>query len=232
MSGQRMEEAAAAHVVTEAVATEAVGGGPVVEHGTPIEFGATQAAPVEQADPHGPDATVRRLIGRPLTAAEQRESAAYDALRAALRGARDDAALSQAELARRLELGQSEVSRLETAVGPGTRLGRIRRYLAVCGAELFLTVRTAAGRDLGMSPDAPRRQAAAPADRSVAAGEQAQRTLILHILALDEAMAQERLAPGQAARLRQGFLRRVQEMLTPGGADPAGSRDVRFAPAE
>jgi transcriptional regulator with XRE-family HTH domain len=152
--------------------------------------------------------TAERLIGRPLTPAERDEGEAYDALRAALRAAREDAGLAQAELARRLELGQSEVSRAETSVGPGTRLGRIRAYLAACGAHLELRVRTAKGRVIEVEPD--------PAAHATRA--QAERDLIAHVLALDETLEQDQVAPDLARRLRRDFLRRLGQAPLAGPA--------------
>jgi hypothetical protein len=92
----------------------------------------------------------QRLLGRRLTEAELVESARYDDLRAALRSARDDAELSQSAIAQCLALTQSEVSRLETSVGPGTRLGRVQRYLAACGAQLVLLIRTARAHEFAI----------------------------------------------------------------------------------
>jgi len=104
----------------------------------------TSAAPADA--PEAPEAVAARLTGRVPTPRERAEAAFYGGLRPVLLAARDDAVLSQSDLAQRLEMGQSEVSRLETSVGPRTRLGRIRDYLAGCGARLAVVVSTATGR--------------------------------------------------------------------------------------
>ena len=92
-------------------------------------------------------ASVESIIGRAPTDEELEESLGYDELRRALRHARIDADESQAELARRLKVGQSEVSRLETSVGPTTQFGRIRNYLKACGAQFKVVVQTATGQE-------------------------------------------------------------------------------------
>jgi len=89
---------------------------------------------------------VSRASERSLTEAELAEMSGYEDLREALRAARNDSDASQMEIAAILDVGQSEVSRLETSIGPGSRLGRIKRYLNACGAEFELAVRTKAGQ--------------------------------------------------------------------------------------
>lgn len=166
------------------------------------------------------ESVVGQLIGRAPTAAETQAAAAYGDLRWALRAAREDAGLSQTEVAGRMELGQSEVSRLESSVGPITRLGRIRNYLAACGATMEVVVTTAAGREL-RSPAAAAVAMAAP-DRAA---------LLDAILAFDRAIGEttrrRQMAPEQAVSLREAFLRHLLGRPAASG----GTREAAAAPA-
>ena len=166
---------------------------------------------------------VRRLIGREPTAEELQAAAAYGDLRWALRAAREDAGLSQTEIAARMALGQSEVSRLESSVGPITRLGRIRNYLAACGADMRVVVTTASGRELH-SPATP--AGAIPAPKRDA--------LYDAILALDRTLDQTTrgrlITPEQAGRLRESFLRHLLGTPEARGGAPEG-RETVAAPA-
>jgi transcriptional regulator with XRE-family HTH domain len=91
------------------------------------------------------------VTGRRPTDREIRESAWYDSLRNAVRLARQDAGSSQTDVANCLGLTQSEVSRLETSLGPGTRLGRLRDYLGACAAEIDMAITTTQGRRVAAS---------------------------------------------------------------------------------
>ena len=59
----------------------------------------------------------------------------FDDLRGRLRRLRKAQNLSQAELAGRLRRPQSEISRLENSLGPGSRLGNVRDYVRACGED-------------------------------------------------------------------------------------------------
>jgi len=215
------------------------------------------AIAAEPADSDSPEALARRLIGRAPTAHEMAEAAFYDSIRPVLLAARDDASLSQTDVAKRLRIGQSEVSRLETSVGPSTRLGRLQNYLAGCGAHLALVVQTASGRLLFGGDSAPviavveqespigsnepwpsgtegvsllqlaghapvvtgsGASGAVATDAggygtvatAAAAPGSDPRVLIDHILALDAAMADANIPPGQVTRMRQAFLTRLR----------------------
>lgn len=91
----------------------------------------------------------------------------FDDLRGRLRRLRKAQNLSQAELAGRLHRPQSEISRLENSLGPGSRLGNVRDYVRACGedfnvvfgpsdlaGENAMPADTALG-DFGRGPGAP-----------------------------------------------------------------------------
>lgn len=59
----------------------------------------------------------------------------FDDLRGQLRRLRKARNLSQVELAGRLHRPQSEISRLENSLGPGSRLGNVRDYVRACGED-------------------------------------------------------------------------------------------------
>lgn len=99
---------------------------------------------------------VSSILGRAPSEYEVDEGIWYDALRATLRQARADDETSQGQIAERLKVAQSEVSRLETSVGPGTSLGRVRDYLRACGARIDVTITTRAGRSLAVGARNPR----------------------------------------------------------------------------
>lgn len=91
---------------------------------------------------------VSSILGRPPSEYEVEEGIWYDALRVTLRRARADDKTSQGQIAERLKVAQSEVSRLETSVAPGTSLGRVRDYLRACGARINVMIVTRTGRFL------------------------------------------------------------------------------------
>lgn len=170
------------------------------------------------------DDVLRRLIGRDPTPEERNTAAAYGDLRWALRAAREDAGLSQTEIAAGMELAQSEVSRLETSIGPATRIGRIRDYLAACRARMRVVVTTAAGREFHSPAIEQGHMTAAMRD-----------ALFDGIFALDktvdDAMHDRRLTPEQAAWLREAFLRHLLgKSAIPGGA--AETREAAEARGE
>ena len=137
--------------------------------------------------------------------------------------------MSQAAIAGRMGLVQSEVSRLETTVGPGTRFGRLCKYLDACGARITLTVRTARGRELAWSP-APDQASSTAGQPTVSAAvpgpaigwAPARLTQMLDdILALEECLQQVGVEPGEASRIRHAFLTRLQARQQP--ASPAAA---------
>lgn len=89
-----------------------------------------------------PEESAGRLSGRALTPGELAEVDWYDDLSLALRQMRQSAGWTQAQLAERLQVRQSEISRFENAVGPRTQLGKIRAYVDACGGDLSLILET------------------------------------------------------------------------------------------
>ena len=164
------------------------------------------------------DEVVRVLIGRDATEEERQTAATYGDLRWALRVAREDAGLSQTEIAARMAIAQSEVSRLETSVGPVTRLGRLRDYLAACGARMQVVVTTRAGREL--------RSPAAAAGAMVGA----RRAVDAMNRTLDAAVLARELTPAQALRLHQTFVRHL--MAAPAALGGGGNaHETEVTPA-
>lgn len=84
------------------------------------------------------DDFVETISGERPSDDARRELDWYDDLRDGLRMLRNAADLSQSDLAGKLGVGQSEVSRIETTLGPGTRIGRIREFAKKCGAHTVL----------------------------------------------------------------------------------------------
>lgn len=158
------------------------------------------------------DEVVRRLIGRDPTADERHAATAYGDLRWALRGAREDARLSQTDIAQGMALAQSEVSRLETSIGPMTRIGRMYDYLRTCRAQMQVDVMTCTDRTFRVPIAGSARLPAASRD-----------ALIDGIAALDatlrDATDRRLLDAGQAAWLREAFLQHLRRQ--PVGNDAA-----------
>ena len=165
------------------------------------------------------EAAAARLLGRPPTNAELAEGAEQDALRTLLLQARECAGQSQSEVARRMGVRQSEVSRLETSIGPGTRLGRLRAYLAACDATLTLTLRMADGsaQNWGDAPPRPTAPTAAMANDTITVGSSpAMPQMLDDILALEASLAAVGLDPVTAARVRYDFLHRIRATAAQG----------------
>ena len=78
----------------------------------------------------------RYLTGETLSDEAAAEALWYERLRRRLVAARKSAFANQAALARAMGTSQSEVSRLENGLGPGTRFGSLRSYLTACGTSL------------------------------------------------------------------------------------------------
>lgn len=76
------------------------------------------------------------LTGKTLSEDEAAETLWYERLRRRMIAARKEGDKNQAEIARSMDTSQSEVSRLENGLGPGTRLGTLRGYLSACGTSL------------------------------------------------------------------------------------------------
>lgn len=84
----------------------------------------------------GGDKIFEALTGSPPTDDEIADLIFYSGLQTVLRNKRKKCNLSQTELAERIGELQSEISRLERTIGPGTGLGKIRNHLKGCGATL------------------------------------------------------------------------------------------------
>jgi transcriptional regulator with XRE-family HTH domain len=78
--------------------------------------------------------------GIDLPDGDAREEEWFESLRRQLRALRKERGLSQTVVAERLERPQSEVSRLENSLGPGSRIGAIRDYVKACDAQSELKV--------------------------------------------------------------------------------------------
>ncbi len=98
------------------------------EAGSRVEMASTPAEAVEAITGRRPDDTTLS------------ELKWYQAVRDRLRHVRNDADLSQQALAGKLGVQQSEVSRIENSLGPGTRLGKLRAYAAACGAQVGVAI--------------------------------------------------------------------------------------------
>jgi hypothetical protein len=189
--------------------------------------GVTPAPADTAAELGDPNATAARLLGQDLTQEEIAEATAYDDLRAVLLAARDDADRSQTEIAEKMAIKQSEVSRLETTVGPGTRIGRLKKYLEACDARLSVVVHTAQGRQLPWGAPLGAEPAVALGEAYMAATPAAELQMLDDILALDASLGAAGIAAGDAVRIRHAFLtqlqasRRQQFAMMGGGADPA-----------
>lgn len=165
-----------------------------------------------------PASVAARLIGRTPTSAEQTAAASYDDLRAILRMAREDTPLKQKDIAQVMGIPQSEVSRLETTIGPGTRFGRLSKYLAACGAELVLNVRTAQGHQLTWDAHGSTLAVAEP--RAVSEGHLSEPgvspviagrlEMLDDILDLEEALYNAEVSSDDAARVMHAFLTRLR----------------------
>ncbi len=84
----------------------------------------------------GGDKIFEALTGSPPTNDEIDDLIFYSGLQTMLRNKRKECNLSQTELAEQIGELQSEISRLERTIGPGTGLGKIRNHLKGCGATL------------------------------------------------------------------------------------------------
>ena len=84
------------------------------------------------------DDFVEAISGERPSDDEHRELDWYRGVRDGLRALRNAAELNQGDLADELGVRQSEVSRIETTLGPGTRIGRIREFAKKCGADTLL----------------------------------------------------------------------------------------------
>ena len=84
------------------------------------------------------DDFVEAISGERPSDDEHRELDWYRGVRDGLRALRNAAELNQGDLADELGVRQSEVSRIETTLGPGTRSGRIREFAKKCGAHTLL----------------------------------------------------------------------------------------------
>lgn len=82
----------------------------------------------------GEDA-VEWVMGAPMSEQDAREVEWYERLRLAMRDVRNAAGKQQSAIAAALGRTQSEISRLERGVGPGTGIGRIKSYFEACGAQ-------------------------------------------------------------------------------------------------
>jgi transcriptional regulator with XRE-family HTH domain len=172
------------------------------------------------------------FFGEKLAEREIGESRWYDDLRDRLRTMRSIAGLSQAAVAERLEIGQSEVSRLETSLGPGTRLGRIRAYLATCDASLSFSIEPAAMPAAAPLPggaftgtlwlDPATGQLTptpvTPAQRAQSGFGDPVDLTTAFLLALDEAMGEAGLPAETAGQIRRTVLHRVHRHRGPGVA--------------
>lgn len=93
--------------------------------------------------------------GTALPPAALDEALWYERLRRRMVAARKSHGKSQGDVARAMETSQSEVSRLETSLGPGTRLGTLRGYVAACETTVeALLVSNPAAVPLGVAPGA------------------------------------------------------------------------------
>lgn len=89
------------------------------------------------------DEAVEAITGRRPSEEEKLELRWYEKLREILISVRKDAELTQTEVADTLGVVQSEISRLENSLGPGTRIGKLRDYLKVCQTELEAVIKSA-----------------------------------------------------------------------------------------
>jgi len=78
----------------------------------------------------------RLLTGEVLPEEEAAEKLWYQRVRQRMVAARKRNDRSQAQIAHTMGTSQSEVSRLENSLGPGTRIGTLRAYLAAAGSSL------------------------------------------------------------------------------------------------
>lgn len=180
-----------------------------------------------------PDDLVEALIGRRPSDAEAREADWYQRVRAVMRMARDDSEKGQTDLAKELGVAQSEVSRLETSLGPGTRLDKLRGYLQACAARMSLSVETAKGavHEIGAAQPAdtsalePEKIAVSDFVRgwspwsilpvtvdNVALQGRDLQVLATALPALDAALADAGANPEQAERIRHRFLVRFRAL--------------------
>lgn len=165
--------------------------------------------PAAEAEP----ALVPQASARRLTEAELAELAGYEDLREAMRAARNDSGASQLDIAALLDIGQSEVSRLETSIGPGSRIGRIKRYLAACGAELQLVVRTKAGQvhSVWAPAGAALPQAPQVSEQSYVVVNAAPDTeLVKMVLTMEDSLQDVGITGSQSRQFRDSFFRNLR----------------------
>ena len=195
--------------------------------GSPDDTTGAPAPAEAPTEPNREPSTVEAILGRPPTQAELEESSGYDELRDALRAAREDKGLSQIEIAGLMELGQSEVSRLETSVGPGTRFGRIRNYLNACGAQFEVVVRTSQGREFKAWHD----HDSAAAETGSWLGQAAEplapdQVLTPFIFAVDDAIQQHGFSVAQARKFRVNLMRQMHHYRQGARLQPAVAEEA------
>ena len=76
------------------------------------------------------------FTGKTMSADEATDAFWYIRLQQRMIARRKETVGNQAAVAAAMGTSQSEVSRLENGLGPGTRLGTLRSYLAACGTSL------------------------------------------------------------------------------------------------
>ncbi len=96
-----------------------------------------KGAPAQRTEPFQDAAEAYKYFtGETMSAGEAADAFWYVRLRQRMIARRKAAVENQAKVASAMGTSQSEVSRLENGLGPGTRLGTLRTYLAVCGTSL------------------------------------------------------------------------------------------------
>ena len=89
------------------------------------------------------------LMGSPMDASDARTVTFYEDLRRLMNGARRSANLTQADVGELLGKRQSEVSRFENSLGPGTQIGTAMSFLHACKVGARIQVVDADGNVVG-----------------------------------------------------------------------------------
>ena len=98
------------------------------------------------------------FTGETMSADQAADAFWYVRLRQRMIARRKEVAENQAKVASAMGTSQSEVSRLENGLGPGTRLGTLRTYLAACGTsleDLIASLDEGSGADLREDREEP-----------------------------------------------------------------------------